>query len=99
MGNLCGKPSSTIKDGGESPNGRKLAKASSQTDLTRAVSSRRDESFRLKKKFNSGEIKIHMIDRKLSGSRRVRDDTMIKIKRILELLAIIIQGLEVFLKV
>ncbi|XP_027064134.1 probable serine/threonine-protein kinase At1g54610 isoform X1 [Coffea arabica] len=74
MGNLCGKSSSTIKDGGESPNGRKLAKASSQTDLTRAVSSRRDESFRLKKKFNSGEIKIHMIDRKLSGSRRVRDD-------------------------
>ncbi|KAL3509356.1 hypothetical protein ACH5RR_028757 [Cinchona calisaya] len=75
MGNLCGKPPSTIKDGEESPNGRKLGKVSSELDGDhRGVSSRRGESFRLKKKFHSGEIKIHMIDRKLSGSRRVRDD-------------------------
>lgn len=76
MGNFCGKPPA-IKYGGDefqSQRERKLARGSSELYVPRGVSSRRQESFRVKKKSISGEIKFQLVDRKANGSRKVRDD-------------------------
>lgn len=74
MGNFCGKPPAIKYGGDEFPRERKLARGSSELYVPGGVSSRRQESFRVKKKSMSGEIKFQLVDRKANGSRRVRDD-------------------------
>lgn len=74
MGNLCGKPPAIKYGGDEFQRERKLARGSSELYVAGGVSSRRQESFRVKKKSMSGEIKFQLVDRKANGSRRVRDD-------------------------
>ncbi|XP_011100264.1 probable serine/threonine-protein kinase At1g54610 [Sesamum indicum] len=74
MGCVCGKPSSAVKASEESPKQRELIKKTSELREARAISSKRDESLSRKEKLETGDIKIGLIDRKVSGSRRVRDD-------------------------
>lgn len=74
MGNFCGKPPAIKYGGDEFQRERKLARGSSELYVPGGVSSRRQESFRVKKKSMSGEIKFQLVDRKANGSRRVRDD-------------------------
>lgn len=80
MGNLCGKPPTIIKDCEESPKGRKLVRGTSELRAPRAVSSRRNDSYRVKNKLSSGELKFQLVDKKVNGSRRVRDDYYEKTK-------------------
>ncbi|KAK6157159.1 hypothetical protein DH2020_011407 [Rehmannia glutinosa] len=74
MGCVCGKPSSAVKDSEESPKQRELIRKTSELRVARAISKKRDESFSSKEKLEIGDIKIGLIDKKVSGSRRVRDD-------------------------
>ncbi|KAI3457241.1 hypothetical protein Pfo_013904 [Paulownia fortunei] len=74
MGCVCGKPSSAVKDSEESPKQRELIRKTSELRVARAISSKRDGSFSLKEKLENGDIKIGFIDKKVNGSRRVRDD-------------------------
>ncbi|KAL0306874.1 UNVERIFIED_CONTAM: putative serine/threonine-protein kinase [Sesamum radiatum] len=74
MGCVCGKPSSAVKASEESPKQRELIKKTSELLEARAISSKRDESLSRKEKLETGDIKIGLIDRKVNGSRRVRDD-------------------------
>ncbi|KAL8507533.1 hypothetical protein ACS0TY_018179 [Phlomoides rotata] len=71
MGCVCAKPSSAVKDGEESPKQRELIRKTSELRVARAISSKRNESFSMKEK---GDFKIGLIDKKVNGSRRVRDD-------------------------
>lgn len=74
MGIVCGKSSATaVRDRENRVEERSLGKGSSELRVGRAISSRREENFRVKK-INSSEIKIQVVDRKANGSRRVRDD-------------------------
>lgn len=74
MGCVCGKPSSAVKDSEESPKQRELIRKTSELREARGVSSKRNESFSLKETLGNGDVKIGLIDKKVSGSRRVRDD-------------------------
>ncbi|KAH6827153.1 Protein kinase superfamily protein [Perilla frutescens var. hirtella] len=74
MGCVCGKPSSAVKDSEESPKQRELIRKTSELRVARGVSSKRNESFSLKETLGNGDVKIGLIDKKVSGSRRVRDD-------------------------
>lgn len=81
MGCVWVKPSSAVKDGEESPRQMELRRKTSELRVARGVSSRRNESFSLKENLESGEVKIGLIDKKVSGSRRVRDDYFEKKKK------------------
>lgn len=81
MGCACVKPSSAVKDGEESPRQRELRRKTSELRVARGVSSKRNESFSLKENLESGEVKIGLIDKKVNGSRRVRDDYYEKKKK------------------
>ncbi|XP_075476142.1 putative serine/threonine-protein kinase At1g54610 [Primulina tabacum] len=74
MGCVCGKASSVIKDGEESPKQRELIRKTSELRVARAISSKREESFRLKENLENRSVRIGLIDKKVNGSRRVRDD-------------------------
>ncbi|XP_073025630.1 probable serine/threonine-protein kinase At1g54610 [Primulina eburnea] len=74
MGCVCGKASSVIKDSEESPKQRELIRKTSELRAARAISSKRDESFRLKENLENRSVRIGLIDKKVNGSRRVRDD-------------------------
>lgn len=74
MGCVCGKPSSAVKDSEESPKQRELIRKTSELRVARAISSKRNESFSLKEKLENGDVKIGLIEKKVNGSRRVRDD-------------------------
>ncbi|XP_042005332.1 probable serine/threonine-protein kinase At1g54610 [Salvia splendens] len=74
MGCVCGKPSSAVEDSEVSPKQRELSRKASELRMARGVSSRRNESFSMKENLESGDVKIGLIDRKVSGSRKVRDD-------------------------
>ncbi|XP_057792438.1 probable serine/threonine-protein kinase At1g54610 [Salvia miltiorrhiza] len=74
MGCVCGKPSSAVEDSEVSPKQRDLIRKASELRLARGVSSRRNESFSLKESLENGDVKIGLIDKKVSGSRKVRDD-------------------------
>uniref|UniRef100_A0A5B6YXM7 Protein kinase domain-containing protein n=2 Tax=Davidia involucrata TaxID=16924 RepID=A0A5B6YXM7_DAVIN len=73
MGCICGKDSA-IQDSRESPRERQLNKGSSEVRVARAISSRREESFRVKERQDNGDVRVGLIDKKANGSRRVRDD-------------------------
>ncbi|KAL1555605.1 putative serine/threonine-protein kinase [Salvia divinorum] len=74
MGCVCGKPSSAVEDSEVSPKQRELSRKASELRLARGVSSKRNESFSMKENLESGDVKIGLIDKKVSGSRKVRDD-------------------------
>lgn len=70
MGCVCAK-ASAVKDSEESPKQRELIRKTSELRVARAISSKRNESFQLKE---HGDFRIGLIDKKINGSRRVRDD-------------------------
>ncbi|XP_042008551.1 probable serine/threonine-protein kinase At1g54610 [Salvia splendens] len=72
MGCVCGKPSSAVEDSEVSPKQRELSRKASELRMAMGVSSRRNQSFSMKENLESGDVK--MIDKKVSGSRKVRDD-------------------------
>ncbi|KAK4486936.1 hypothetical protein RD792_006250 [Penstemon davidsonii] len=74
MGCVLGKASQSVKDRDESPNQRELMRKTSELRIARAISSKRNESFSQKEKFENVDTRIGLVDKKLNGSRRVRDD-------------------------
>ncbi|XP_059663162.1 probable serine/threonine-protein kinase At1g54610 isoform X2 [Cornus florida] len=72
MGCLCGK-ASAVKDSRESPIEIQQNKVSSELHVPRVASSRRRESFRVKGRSDSGDVRLGLIKR-ANGSRRVQDD-------------------------
>ncbi|XP_019159168.1 PREDICTED: probable serine/threonine-protein kinase At1g54610 isoform X2 [Ipomoea nil] len=74
MGCICGKASSSAKDRAGGEKKRESIKGSSESVTKRALSSRREESFRVKEKKGKGDARSGLIDKKANGSRRVRDD-------------------------
>ncbi|KAG6416903.1 hypothetical protein SASPL_124344 [Salvia splendens] len=74
MGCVCGKPSSAVEDSEFSPKQRELNRKASELRLARGVSSRRSESFSLKENLEKGDVKVGLIEKKVCGSRKVRDD-------------------------
>ncbi|KAA8524384.1 hypothetical protein F0562_010825 [Nyssa sinensis] len=73
MGCICGK-TSAIEDIRESPKERQLNKGSSELRVPRGTSSRREESFRVKQRPGTGDVRVGLVDKKVNGSRRVRDE-------------------------
>lgn len=78
MGGVCGKPSGN-DDVQESPRGRQANKVASVL-VTRGNSAKREESFRVKDRKESSDLRIGSIDRKSNSSRRVRDEQLEKKK-------------------
>ncbi|XP_047943721.1 probable serine/threonine-protein kinase At1g54610 [Salvia hispanica] len=74
MGCVCGKPSSAVEDSEFSPKQRELNRKASELRLARGVSSRRSESFSLKEGLEKGDVRVGLIEKKVCGSRKVRDD-------------------------
>ncbi|XAR55514.1 Cyclin-dependent kinase [Bertholletia excelsa] len=72
MGCIVGK--AAIKDSKESPRGRDSHKGSSELQAAHVAYSKREESFRVKEKKDVSEIRIGLIDKKLTSSKRVNSD-------------------------
>ncbi|CAN4104968.1 unnamed protein product [Withania somnifera] len=88
MGGVCGKPSSTVQNRRDRQKKRELTKGATVASRPlRAVSSKREESFRVKDKLENGDVKLGLIEKKYNGSRKVRDDHYEQIKEKLGLIA------------
>ncbi|KAG8364729.1 hypothetical protein BUALT_Bualt18G0029000 [Buddleja alternifolia] len=78
MGCVCGKASPAMRHSSnskDSPKQRELNKKTSELRVARAISSKRDNSIRLKENLENGDIRIGLIDKKVNnGSRRMRRD-------------------------
>lgn len=73
MGCLCCKPSA-IEDSKESPRERVSSKASSDLRAPRAVSSSREEGYRVKDRQDSNEGRVILIDKQINGSARLHSE-------------------------
>lgn len=73
MGCLCCKPSA-IEDSKESPRERVSSKASSELRAPRAVSSRREEGYRVKDRQDGNEGRVMLIDKQINGSGRLHSE-------------------------
>ncbi|OMO55626.1 hypothetical protein CCACVL1_27133 [Corchorus capsularis] len=73
MGCICCKPSA-IEDSKESPRERPLSKASSDVRVSRATSSRREEAYRAKDRYDSNEGRTMLIDKQVNGSVRLHGE-------------------------
>ncbi|XP_070037501.1 probable serine/threonine-protein kinase At1g54610 [Nicotiana tomentosiformis] len=90
MGCVCGKSSPAAKDRRDGQKKRDFTKgANVASHVPRVVSSKREESFRMKDMLENGDVKLGLIDRKNNGSRKVRDDHYEQIK---EKLGLIVNG-------
>ncbi|XP_047165367.1 probable serine/threonine-protein kinase At1g54610 [Vigna umbellata] len=75
MGGMCCKPSA-IEDSKESPRERLLSKAVSDLRVSRGTSSRREEVFRVKDRYDNNEGRTSLIDKQGNGSARVQGDSI-----------------------
>ncbi|GAY47847.1 hypothetical protein CUMW_107410 [Citrus unshiu] len=73
MGCICFKPSA-IEDSKESPRERLSSKASSDLRGSRATSSRREEVYRVKDRFDSNDGRAMLIDKQVNGSVRLHGE-------------------------
>lgn len=90
MGGVCGKPSSPVQNRRDRQKKSEVTKGGTVASrVPRAVSSKREESFRVKDTLENGDVKLGLIDRKSNGSRKVRDDHYEQIK---EKLGLIVNG-------
>ncbi|KAH0656360.1 hypothetical protein KY285_031242 [Solanum tuberosum] len=90
MGGVCGKPSSPVQNRRDRQKRSEFTKGATVASRPlRAVSTKREESFRVKDKLENGDVKLGLIDRKSNGSRKVRDDHYEQIK---EKLGLIVNG-------
>lgn len=93
MGGVCGKPSSPVQNRRDRQKRSEFTKGTTVASRPlRAVSSKREESFRVKDKLVTGDVKLGLVDRKSNGSRKVRDDHYEQIK---EKLGLIVNGCPV----
>ncbi|KAM7280300.1 hypothetical protein ACFE04_007434 [Oxalis oulophora] len=70
MGCVCGKPSA-IEDSKDSPRERLSNKAPSDLRVSRATSSRREEAYRQKDRYDSDNGRAIVIDKQVNGSARI----------------------------
>eukprot|EP00257_Ricinus_communis_P023483 XP_015583478.1 probable serine/threonine-protein kinase At1g54610 isoform X1 [Ricinus communis] len=70
MGCVCCKPSA-IEDSKDSPGERLSSKASSDLRVSRATSSRREEAYRVKDRYDSNDGRAMLIDKHSNGSVRL----------------------------
>ncbi|XP_047177275.1 uncharacterized protein LOC124844395 [Vigna umbellata] len=75
MGGMCCKPSA-IEDSKESPRERLSSKAVSDLRVSRGTSSRREEVFRVKDRYDNNEGRTTLIDKQGNGSARVQGDSI-----------------------
>ncbi|CAK9183006.1 unnamed protein product [Ilex paraguariensis] len=75
MGSVCCKPSA-IDDIRESPRERLSSKTSSDLRVPRAVSSRRDEGYRVKDRYDSNDGSVTLIDKHVNGSAPLHGDNL-----------------------
>ncbi|MED6143546.1 hypothetical protein PIB30_007159 [Stylosanthes scabra] len=73
MGGMCCKPSA-IEDSKESPRERLSAKTVSDLRVSRGASSRREESYRVKDRYDSNDPRVGLIDKQGNGAVRVQAD-------------------------
>ncbi|KAK7244289.1 hypothetical protein RIF29_39109 [Crotalaria pallida] len=75
MGGLCCKPSA-IEDSKESPRERLSSKASLESRGSRGTSSRREDAYRVKDRYDNNDGRVALIDKQVnSGALRVQGDT------------------------
>lgn len=79
MGCICCKPSA-IEDK-ESPRERLASKPSSDLRLSRATSSRREEAYRVKDRYDSNDGRTTLIDKHSNGSARLHGGESVDRKR------------------
>ncbi|KAK1388883.1 putative serine/threonine-protein kinase [Heracleum sosnowskyi] len=72
MGGVCGKPSSAVEEGRESPKLRQANKGAAV--VSRGNSGKRVESFRAKDGRENGDGRVGYVDKRTNSSRRVRDE-------------------------
>lgn len=75
MGSVCCKPSA-IEDSRESPRERLSSKTSSDLRVPRAVSSRREEGYRVKDRPENNEGRVVLIDKQINGSARLHGESI-----------------------
>ncbi|KAK6229432.1 hypothetical protein SCA6_018383 [Theobroma cacao] len=75
MGCICCKPSA-IEDSKESPRERPSSKASSDVRVSRATSSRREEAYRAKDRYDNNEGRTMLIDKQVNGAVRVHGENL-----------------------
>lgn len=80
MGCVCCKPSA-IEDSKESPRERLSSKASSDLRVSRATSSRREEAYRVKDRYDSNDGRAMLIDKQANGSVRLHGGENVDRKR------------------
>ncbi|KAK9285135.1 hypothetical protein L1049_024320 [Liquidambar formosana] len=80
MGCIYGKPSA-IEDSRESPRERLSSKESSDSRVSRANGSKREEGVWVKDRVDGGDARIVLIDRKANESKRLYDDQVEKKKK------------------
>ncbi|XP_031249760.1 probable serine/threonine-protein kinase At1g54610 [Pistacia vera] len=73
MGCICCKPSA-IEDSKESPRERLSSKASSDLRVSRATSSRREDAYRVKDRYDSNDGRTMLIDKQVNGSVRLHGE-------------------------
>ncbi|KAK0600874.1 hypothetical protein LWI29_019066 [Acer saccharum] len=73
MGGICCKPSA-IEDSKESPRERLSSKAQSDLRVSRATSSRREEAYRVKDRYDSNDGRAMLIDKQVNGSVRLHGE-------------------------
>lgn len=75
MGCVCCKPSA-IEDSKESPRERISTKAPSDLRVSRATSSRREEGYRTKERYDSNDGRQMLIDKQVNGSARLHGENI-----------------------
>ncbi|PON68017.1 Serine/threonine protein kinase [Parasponia andersonii] len=75
MGCICFKPSA-IDDSKESPRDRLSSKASSDLRVARVASSRREEAYRAKDRYDSNNGRAMLIDKQTNGSVRLHGENI-----------------------
>ncbi|XVF04226.1 hypothetical protein REPUB_Repub05bG0064100 [Reevesia pubescens] len=75
MGCICCKPSA-IEDSKESPRERPSSKASLDVRVSRATSSRREEAYRSKDRYDNNEGRTMLIDKQVNGSVRLHGENL-----------------------
>ncbi|XP_034678773.1 probable serine/threonine-protein kinase At1g54610 [Vitis riparia] len=75
MGCICCKPSA-IEDSRESPRERLSSKASSNLRVAGAASSRREEAYRVKDRFDSNDGRTMLIEKQANGSVRLHGENV-----------------------
>ncbi|XP_027354446.1 probable serine/threonine-protein kinase At1g54610 isoform X3 [Abrus precatorius] len=80
MGCVCCKPSA-IEDSKESPRERLSSKVSLDPCVSRGTSSRREEAYRVKDRYDGNDVRIALIDKQGNGSVRLQSDNNVERKK------------------